>query len=122
MAPFDSKGVLIPQRFDRALSGAWATSETDDTAGDVIPSGKVIQIRDGLKGVIAAKDGEFYGMSSVFLEGRRAFVRTEETNLGNLSADANLAYAQAVDPSAQISFKNGGGIRAEFGFVKALAG
>ena len=122
MAPFDSKGVLIPQRFDRALSGAWATSETDDTAGDVIPSGKVIQIRDGLKGVIAAKDGEFYGLSSVFLEGRRAFVRTEETNLGNLSADANLAYAQAVDPSAQISFKNGGGIRAELGFVKALAG
>lgn len=122
MAPFDSKGVLIPQRFDRALSGAWATSETNDTAGDVTPSGKVIQIRDGLKGVIAAKDGEFYGLSSVFLEGRRAFVRTEETNLGNLSADANLAYAQAVDPSAQISFKNGGGIRAELGFVKALAG
>jgi 2',3'-cyclic-nucleotide 2'-phosphodiesterase (5'-nucleotidase family) len=122
MAPFDSQGVLIPQRFDRALAGAWVTSETDDTAGGVTPSGKVIQIRDGLKGVIAAKDGEFYGLTSVFLEGRRAFVRTEETNLGNLSADANLAYAQAVDPTAQISFKNGGGIRAELGYVKALAG
>ena len=122
MAPFDSQGVLIPQRFDRAFAGAWVTSETDDTAGGVTPSGKVIQIRDGLKGVIAAKDGEFYGLTSVFLEGRRAFVRTEETNLGNLSADANWAYAQAVDPTAQFSFKNGGGIRAELGYVKALAG
>jgi len=122
MAPFDSQGVLIPKRFDQALAGAWVTSETDDTAGGVTPSGKVIQIRDGLKGVITAKDGEFYGLTSVFLEGRRAFVRTEETNLGNLSADANLAYAQSVDPTALISFKNGGGIRAELGYVKALAG
>jgi 2',3'-cyclic-nucleotide 2'-phosphodiesterase (5'-nucleotidase family) len=122
IAPFDSKGVLIPQRFDSVLSGAWVTSETDDKAGGVTPSDKVVEIRDGLKGVIAAKDGEFYGLSSVFLEGRRAFVRTEETNLGNLSADANLAYAQAVDPTAQISFKNGGGIRAELGYIKALAG
>lgn len=122
MAPFDSTGVLIPQRFDRALSGAWVTSETDDTAGNVKPSDKVIQIRDGLKGVITLKDGEFYGLSAVFLEGRRAYVRTEETNLGNLSADANLAYAQAVDPTVQISFKNGGGIRAEMGYINALAG
>jgi 2',3'-cyclic-nucleotide 2'-phosphodiesterase (5'-nucleotidase family) len=122
MAPFDNKGVLIPQRFDRALSGAWVTSETDDTAGGVTPSGKVIEIRDGLKGVIAARDSEFYGLTSIFLEGRRAFVRTEETNLGNLSADANLAYAQDVVPGVQISMKNGGGIRAELGYVKALAG
>jgi len=122
MAPFDSQGVLIPQRFDRALAGAWVTSETDDTAGGVTPSGKVIQIRDGLKGVIAAKDGEFYGLTSVFMEGRRAFARTEETNLGNFSADANLAYAQEVVPGVQISIKNGGGIRAELGYVKALAG
>lgn len=122
MAPFDSQGVLMPQHFDRALSGAWVTSETDDKAGDVKPLDKVIQIRDGLKGVIALKDGEFYGLSAVFLEGRRAFVRTEETNLGNLSADANLAYAQAVDPTVQVSFKNGGGIRAEMGYINALAG
>ena len=122
MAPFDSQGVLIPKRFDRALAGAWVTSETDDTAGGVTPSGKVIQIRDGLKGVIASKDGEFYGLTSVFMEGRRAFARTEETNLGNFSADANLAYAQDVVPGVQISMKNGGGIRAELGYVKALAG
>lgn len=122
MAPFDSKVVLIPQRFDTALSGAWVTSETDDSAGAVTPSDKVVEIRDALKGVIADKDGEFYGLSSVFLEGRRAFVRTEETNIGNLSADANLAYAQAVDPTVQIYLKNGGVIRAEISFIKALPG
>ena len=122
MAPFDSNGVLIPERFDQALSGAWVTSDTNDSAGGVSPLAKVIAIRDGLKKVIADKDREFYGLTSVFLEGRRAFVRTEETNLGNLSADANLAYAKEVDNTVQISLKNGGGIRAELGYVKALAG
>jgi len=122
MAPFDSNGVLIPERFNQALSGAWVTSDTNDSAGGVSPLAKVIEIRDGLKKVIADKDGEFYGLTSVFLEGRRAFVRTEETNLGNLSADANLAYAKDVDQTVQISLKNGGGIRAELGYVKAIAG
>ena len=33
----------------------------------------------------------------------RAFVRTEETNLGNLTADANLAYVKTVDLTTVIS-------------------
>jgi 2',3'-cyclic-nucleotide 2'-phosphodiesterase (5'-nucleotidase family) len=56
-----------------------------------------------------------FGSTSVYLNGERAFVRTEETNLGNLTADANLAYAQSVDASTTISLKNGGGIRAPIG-------
>jgi 5'-nucleotidase/UDP-sugar diphosphatase len=122
IAPFDDKGVLIKQRFNPVESGAWASSDSSDTAGGVSPLARIVEIRNALKGVISAKDGIFYGLTSIFLEGRRASVRTEETNLGNLSADANLAYAQAVDPSVQISLKNGGGIRAEIGFIKAQPG
>jgi hypothetical protein len=37
-------------------------------------------------------DAAILGRTSVYLEGRRGEVRTEETNLGDLSADANLWY------------------------------
>jgi 5'-nucleotidase/UDP-sugar diphosphatase len=122
MAPFDSKGVLIPQRFDNKLSGAWMTSETDDSAGGVTVSGLVTQVRDAIKAVLKSKDGNVFGKTGEFLEGRRAAVRNEETNFGNLTADANLWYAQRLDPTVQISFKNGGGIRSEIGEVLALPG
>ena len=36
--------------------------------------------------------------------------------MGNISADANLAMAQSVDPNVQVSLKNGGGIRDDIGF------
>ena len=39
----------------------------------------------------------------------------KETNLGNLSADANLDAARRVDPTVVVSLKNGGGIRAPIG-------
>jgi 2',3'-cyclic-nucleotide 2'-phosphodiesterase (5'-nucleotidase family) len=122
MAPFDDKGVLITQRFDSKLSGAWVTSETDDSAGGVTVSGLVTQVRDAIKAVLKTKDGNVFGKTSEFLEGRRAAVRNEETNFGNLTADANLWYAQRLDPTVQISLKNGGGIRSEIGEVLALPG
>jgi 2',3'-cyclic-nucleotide 2'-phosphodiesterase (5'-nucleotidase family) len=49
-------------------------------------------------------------------------VRTEETNLGNLTADANLAAARQADPSVRVSIKNGGGIRASIGRLETPAG
>lgn len=122
MAPFDDKGVLITQRFDSKLSGAWVTNETDDNAGGVTVSGLVIQVRDAIKAVLKSKDGNVFGKTNEFLEGRRAAVRNEETNFGNLTADANLWYARLLDPAVQISLKNGGGIRSEIGEVLALPG
>jgi 2',3'-cyclic-nucleotide 2'-phosphodiesterase (5'-nucleotidase family) len=75
------------------------------------------QVTEAVQGVVNAKDGNVYGLSSVYLDGRRERVRTEETNLGNLTADANLAAAQALDPSVRVSIKNGGGIRAPIGLL-----
>ncbi|MEM0981919.1 MAG: 5'-nucleotidase, partial [Cyanobacteria bacterium P01_H01_bin.58] len=49
-------------------------------------------------------------------------VRTQETNLGNLTADANLAEAQAADATVVLSLKNGGGIRASIGQTVVPAG
>lgn len=52
---------------------------------------------------------ETVGHTDVFLNGTRAFVRTQETNLGDLAADAILAAA----PGADFALTNGGGIRAD---------
>ena len=38
------------------------------------------------------------GKTGVYLAGDRGDVRTQETNLGNLTADANLWYARQFDP------------------------
>lgn len=55
---------------------------------------------------------EFYsevvGHTDILLNGTREFVRTQETNLGDLAADAILAAA----PNADFALTNGGGIRA----------
>ncbi len=50
---------------------------------------------------------EVVGSSKVDLQGEREFVRTSETNLGNLIADAMLA-----ESGADVALTNGGGIRA----------
>ncbi|MCR2745546.1 bifunctional metallophosphatase/5'-nucleotidase [Limnobacter parvus] len=122
VAPFDADGQIIPQLIDRTVSDAYATSPSDDTAGGVTPIPEVVAIRDALRNVITAKDGNVLGTSEVYLDGRRTSVRTEETNLGNASSDANLAYAQLFDATAVISLKNGGGIRSDIGFIETLPG
>ncbi|MDH4395180.1 MAG: bifunctional metallophosphatase/5'-nucleotidase [Limnobacter sp.] len=121
IAPFDADGKLVASGIDRTVSDAYATS-TSDTAGGVTPNANVVKIRDALKNVIASKDGNVFGNSAVYLDGRRTAVRTEETNLGNLTADANLAYAQLFDPGVQISLKNGGGLRSDIGFIETQPG
>jgi 5'-nucleotidase / UDP-sugar diphosphatase len=122
VVPFDAKGNVITQNLNSRVNGPVATSMTDDSAGGVTPVAQVQTVRDALKGVIASKDGEFYGYTNVFLEGRRSFVRTQESNAGNIATDSFVWYAQQVDPTVQIGFSNGGGIRAEIGKVSAPAG
>lgn len=122
IAPFDAQGRLVPALFDTARSGAQVTSQTNDAAGGVTPVPRVVQLRDALNGVVRAQDGNVQGRTSVFLDGRRNSVRNQETNFGNLTADANLFYAQAIDPTVRISLKNGGGIRSEIGEITAPAG
>jgi len=122
IAPFDAQGRLIPALFDPVRSGAFVTSQTSDTAGGVTPMPRVVQVRDALNAVISAQDGNVQGRTSVFLDGRRAQVRNQETNFGNLTADANLFYAKELDATVQVSLKNGGGIRSEIGEIVAPAG
>ena len=113
---FDEAGVLIPESIDTEVSGAFATDEIGVVnTGNAAPAPRVVAITEAIRNVVLAKDGVTFGRTSVYLEGRRGAVRTEETNLGNLTADANLDAGRRVDPSVVASIKNGGGMRASIG-------
>ncbi|MAA65818.1 MAG: bifunctional metallophosphatase/5'-nucleotidase [Alteromonadaceae bacterium] len=114
---FDENGVIDTGALDPALNGAWASTEAmvRQLMGTV--DSRVAAVSAAIRDVLAARDGNILGQTSVYLDGRREQVRTQETNLGNLSADANLWYAQKFDASTVISLKNGGGIRSAIGQV-----
>ncbi len=122
---FDENGVIIPESIDAATSGAFATTDEvvaeiagDDAFAEGSKGAEVQALTGAVTDVIASTDGEVFGVTDVFLEGRRSAVRTEETNLGNLTADAYLAAAQRADETVQVAIKNGGGIRAAIGSIE----
>ncbi|WP_026970493.1 5'-nucleotidase C-terminal domain-containing protein [Aliagarivorans marinus] len=113
---FDEEGRILPSTVDEDVSGVFAaTSEVLTSVGGTAIAA-VTEITDALNDVLIARDGNILGNSSVYLDGRRSQVRTQETNMGNLTADANLWYAQEYDNTVQISLKNGGGIRDDIGY------
>jgi predicted extracellular nuclease/2',3'-cyclic-nucleotide 2'-phosphodiesterase (5'-nucleotidase family) len=122
---FDSNGLIIPASLDPNVNGAYATDAAglarvyDGTGIDPFAEGSkgetVQDVTEVIDGVISVKDASQFGRTDVYIDGRRGEVRSQETNLGNLSADANLFYAKQTDASAIISIKNGGGIRDSIG-------
>ncbi|MDX2216898.1 MAG: 5'-nucleotidase C-terminal domain-containing protein [Oculatellaceae cyanobacterium bins.114] len=129
VATFDDNGVLDTNSLNNTLSGVFAADEAgvdrvygSDVNPRTVADANVVAITDALRNVISTKDSTIAGSAPVFLNGARSSVRTQETNLGNLSADANLFYARQVDPTTVISIKNGGGIRDVIGVVQPVPG
>ena len=123
---FDADGNIIAESYDETISGAYATDEAGVAAleAEGLIDPEIQDIADAIEAQIVATESNVFGVSEVFLNGNRTGtgavddpdgVRTQETNLGNLTADANLAAAQAVDETVVVSIKNGGGIRASIG-------
>jgi len=91
------------------------TFETDGpiAQAELIPAPKVFEDRSVIKAIDEVKSAQdvtlqqVVGKTNVDLNGERADVRTKETNLGNVAADAILEYAGAI-----VAITNGGGIRA----------
>ncbi|MBW4460256.1 MAG: choice-of-anchor I family protein [Nodosilinea sp. WJT8-NPBG4] len=112
---FDASGNIIPESYDATVSGAYATDAQGvaDLGAEGLVDPQIQAIIDTLQTVINTKEGNVFGISNVFLDGDRNSVRRQETNLGNLTADANLAIAREIlsDDSILVSIKNGGGIR-----------
>lgn len=114
---FDHNGHILTDSLDESVNGAWAaTADTVNQLG-AVANQSVTTIADAISAILAERDGNIIGKTSVYLDGRRNQVRTQETNMGNLTADANLWLAQQADPSVAVSLKNGGGIRADIGLI-----
>ncbi len=124
---FDSQGRIIEDSLDPAINGVY---KTDDAGVEAVYGADIDQafaagskgaqvdaLADAVQAVISAQDGNTFGFTDVFLSGARTDVRSQETNLGNLTADANIWYARQTDETVLISFKNGGGIRDSIGTV-----
>jgi len=123
---FDEQGRVIADSIDQNTSGVYASTDEQVAAlwGDLesaFAEGTKGSVANELVGAVgdfvADQDGNILGLTDVYLVGERESVRTEETNLGNLTADANLWYAQQLDSEVLVSFKNGGGIREPIGEV-----
>ena len=121
---FDESGNILPNSYDAAVSGAYATDAAGVAAlkAEKLVDPEIQQIVDQLNEVIVAKESNLFGASKVYLNGQRSSVRIEETNLGNLAADANLAAAKKIDATAAIAIQNAGGIRDDIGQIVVPAG
>ncbi|WP_409252056.1 cell wall-binding repeat-containing protein [Bacillus sp. SCS-153A] len=107
---FDANGVLIDGSWDENLIDL---NEEDDQGNYVIEADPEAQAElDKLAGPLEEMKQTIVGSSAAFLNGERNNVRTGETNLGNLIADAMLEKAQQNGGSATIAIQNAGGIRA----------
>lgn len=125
---FNIEGILQLNSLDANINGAYATTDENvvsawgSLATAFAPGTKGNRVKaliDAVNSVILAKDGNIIGKTNVFLEGRRTEVRTQETNLGNISSDANIYVSKQYDPAVKVSIKNGGGIRASIGEIVA---
>lgn len=124
---FDENGVLRTgpgKVYDE--SGAYATLEevvedvwgNTEAAFETGTKGALVKtLVDEVDRIVTEQDGNTFGVTAVYLEGRRSQVRTQETNLGNLSSDANIFIAKQFDPEVKVAVKNGGGIRASIGEI-----
>jgi 2',3'-cyclic-nucleotide 2'-phosphodiesterase/3'-nucleotidase/5'-nucleotidase len=121
---FDENGIIDPNSIDAAISGAYATDEAgvQRVGGEGLEDPVIVELTDALREVIVAQDGTLTGKTKFFLNGERNDVRTQETNLGNLTADANLFVAKQSDPKVVVSLKNGGGIRDNIGVIDVPPG
>jgi 2',3'-cyclic-nucleotide 2'-phosphodiesterase (5'-nucleotidase family) len=114
---FDADGRVLNGNLDADISGSWATTDEQVTALNATPNAEVQAITSAIQSVLLERDGNILGKTAVYLDGRRGQVRTQETNMGNLTADANLWVAQQEDATVSVSLKNGGGIRSDIGLV-----
>jgi 2',3'-cyclic-nucleotide 2'-phosphodiesterase (5'-nucleotidase family) len=116
---FDAQGKIITENLDPKINGMYATT---DAMVQSVWQGQnplalgskgalVKELTDSITQLIELKDTRIFGKTDVLLNGERNNVRTEETNFGNMLADANLAAVRKIDSSVAVAIQNAGTIR-----------
>lgn len=104
---YDKNLGKIALTYDNGTITAAASLITNDDAADVAEEADVVALIDEIKADNDVITSVVVGNTDIELNGERAYVRTGETNLGNLIAEAMLA-----ETGADVAVTNGGGIRA----------
>ena len=97
---------------DISPDGTISTSSLTTRKLTVTPDAKVAARAEEIQKEIDADYGTVFAKTEVALDGEKANVRTGETNLGDLIADAMLWQAGLLDEGVDAAVTNGGGIRA----------
>lgn len=97
---------------DISPDGTISTSSLATSELTVTPDAKVAARAEEIQKEIDAEYGTVFAKTEVALDGEKANVRTGETNLGDLIADAMLWQAGLLDEGVDAAVTNGGGIRA----------
>ena len=97
---------------DISPDGTISTSSLATSELTVTPDAKVAARAEEIQKEIDADYGTVFAKTEVALDGEKANVRTGETNLGDLIADAMLWQAGLRDEGVDAAVTNGGGIRA----------
>lgn len=100
-------GVVEVKMVDGAVEDLKASLVTKEEAEDVEKDPDILAQIEEIKAENEEITSAVVGKTSVELNGEREYVRTGETNLGNLLTDAMLAKVDA-----DVAITNGGGIRA----------
>jgi myo-inositol-hexaphosphate 3-phosphohydrolase/2',3'-cyclic-nucleotide 2'-phosphodiesterase (5'-nucleotidase family) len=112
----DGKIVRVDPRSGPIATTADAMAALSEVTGaEVTAPAAVQEIYDALQATELIQDQfRVIGATTATLNGDRAAVRSQETNLGRLAADSTLWFArqQFPDMPADVALKNGGGIRA----------
>jgi uncharacterized delta-60 repeat protein len=137
LVDFDLQGRVVLESLDdfSAEAGAyaasagvvanvWGVAEDDLPATAFAPGTRgaaVREVTEAVRSVINAKDGVVYGYTQVYLEGEFSQVRSQETNLGNLTADANLLALARRGAGAVpiVSLRHGAGITGQIGAISS---
>ena len=97
---------------DISPDGTISTSSLATSELTVTPDAKGAARAEEIQKEIDADYGTVFAKTEVALDGEKANVRTGETNLGDLIADAMLWQAGLLDEGVDAAVTNGGGIRA----------
>jgi 2',3'-cyclic-nucleotide 2'-phosphodiesterase (5'-nucleotidase family) len=113
IAEFNASGHLVLVDGASGLVRVAGGSLPDSVDQNAVVKAEVVE---PVKAGLAAFGTEVVGASEIALDGRRAKVRTQETNLGNLLTDALLSQGKKLAATfgvtaPQVALQNGGGIR-----------
>lgn len=87
------------------------TAEREVVDSSVQPDEATEILVENVAKLVSSKTKTAIGYTTVPLDGRSMTVRTEETNLGNLTADLMMMYYKNIQSPAEIGFCVGGTIR-----------